>query len=428
MRRYGRSVNRLPPGYRTALLALALLAGLVVPSMWAASQERDGRDYASFYAATRVWVRGGDPYETDQLTALVRDEGVRRKPVYPFFYPPPALPLLSWNLMFGLKAGHMVMAGLNVGALVALGAVLVRWFAAPGWLIVALLVTSSGAVETARLGQVNGLVALLAVVGLWRGRGGLVAVAAVVKMSPALYLVRWLVQRRWRPVIVAVIVATLTLAACVPLVGAEPTRRFFFELLPSMGSGGWNGLDVPLSFRANHSLSGLLHSVFPGPDDQHLSSLTQGLSGAFTLFGVGALAWIGRQERDALGEALVWGGVTGVLVVTPAYTWEHHFVLLLLPMAAVGTALLRGRLPRWSWALFAVVWAVWAWRLPWWREALHAAPQLGWMIRESRLLMQMLLIGLCAWGALRSPLRGARVEGAGPLEGPEPLAEGTTTG
>ena len=94
-RRYGRTVRPSPPGLRTASLALALVAGLVGPGTWAAFQERDGRDYATFYAATRVWAQGGAPYETEQLTALVRDDGVRRKPGYPIFYPPPALPLTA---------------------------------------------------------------------------------------------------------------------------------------------------------------------------------------------------------------------------------------------------------------------------------------------------------------------------------------------
>ena len=88
-------------------------------------------------------------------------------------------------------------------------------------------------------------------------------------------------------------------------------------------------------------------------------------------------------------------------------------VMLLLPMVAVGVALGRGRLPRWTWAVFGLCWAIWAWRLPWWRAAWRSAAPLRPLIEESKLLLPVLLIGLGGWGAARSP--DASVAPGGPL-------------
>lgn len=395
-------MTRLPPKLRLLLPILALVAGLLVPAGLAVSGARDGRDYASFHYAVQLWADGGDPYDQPALTQQARQDG-RKGKVYPFFYPPPALPMLSWTLPLGLRTGHAVMATLNLGALVGLGVLLARWLGAPLWLPLLLLATSSGAVETARLGQVNGLIALLIGLTAWRARGAPVAVAALLKMSPAVLLVRFLAARRWRPLLVGIGVGAGGLALSVGIVGVDLTTRFFGEVLPGLSDGGWNGLDVPLSFRANHSLTGLLNNLFPGPDEATLSAPARLGGRVLALSGYGALAWIGRRRLDPVGEGLLWGALSALVLITPVYTWEHHHVLLLLPMVAVGVALLRGRLPRWAWALFGLCWAIWAWRLPWWRAAWNAAAPLRPLIEESKLLLPLVLMGLGAWGAVRSP-------------------------
>lgn len=395
-------MTRLPPPLRALLLAVALVGGLLIPAGAAVHSARDGRDYASFHYAVRVWAGGGDPYDAAALTQAARGDG-RRGTVYPFFYPPPALPMLGWTLPLGLQAGHRVMAALNLGALLGLGVLLARWLRAPAWLPLLLLASSSGAMETARLGQVNGVLALLVGLGAWRARGGPIAAAALLKMSPAVLLVRFLAARRWRPLRVGLGVGAAGLGASMLVVGPGLFGRFFLEILPGLSDGGWNGLGVPLSFRANHSLPGLLNGLFPGPDEATLSPVARGLGAAASLVGLAGLAWLGRVERDALGEGLLWGALSALVVVTPVYAWEHHHVLLLLPMVAVGVALLRGRLPRWTWGIFGLCWAIWAWRLPWWRAAWQAAAPLRPLIEESKLLLPVLLLGLGAWGAARSP-------------------------
>lgn len=368
---------------------------------------RDGRDYASFHYAARVWSDGGDPYERAALTQAARDDG-RGGTVYPFFYPPPALPMFGWTLPLSLVWGHRLMAVMNLGALVGLGLLLARWLRAPLWLPLLLLACSSGAVETARLGQVNGVIALLVGLGASRGRAAPVAAAALLKMSPAVLLIRFAAARRWRELLVGLGLGAGGLAAALMVVDLALVRRFFLEVLPGLSDGGWNGLGVPLSFRANHSLPGLLNGLFPGPDEATLSATARTLGGGASLVGIAGLGWLGRVERDPLGEALLWGAFSALIVVTPVYAWEHHHVLLLLPMVAVGVALLRGRLPRWGWLVFWLCWAIWSWRLPWWRAAWRSLAPLRPLIEESKLLLPLLLLWLGAWGAARSPAATVR--------------------
>ena len=373
-----------------------------MPAGEAVYRAKDGRDYASFHYAVDAWSHGADPYDPASLTRQARKDG-RKGRVYPFFYPPSALPMLSWTLPLGLQTGHRLMAVLNLAALLGLAAVLVRWLRAPAWLPLLLLATSSGAIETARLGQVNGLVALLIGISAWRGRGGPVAVAALLKMSPAVLLLRFVAARRWRAFALGVGIGVGGLALSAGIVGVELTLTFFRDVLPGLSDGGWNGLGVPLSFRANHSLTGFLNGLFPGPDEETLSTVARLGGRATAVGGFAVLAWIGRRRRDPLGEALLWGAFSALALITPVYAWEHHHVMLLLPMVAVGVALRRGRLPRWAWAVFGLCWAIWAWRLPWWRAAWRAAAPLRPLIEESKLLLPVLLIGLGGWGAARSP-------------------------
>ena len=48
------------------------------------------------------------------------------------------------------------------------------------------------------------VVLLVAMVGLWRRRGSLLAVAAMAKMSPALYLFAWAARKAWRQLLLAI--------------------------------------------------------------------------------------------------------------------------------------------------------------------------------------------------------------------------------
>ena len=179
------------PAFRTSAVGVALLIGLVIPAAYEVWAAADGRDFASFYYAALVWWDGGDPYAVEAVNAAATLDG-RRQRVYPFIYPPPALPFAALWAPLGLRGGHAAMALVNGVALLVAGWRLHRWLAVPLWLPALLLATSSGAIETARLGQVNGIIALLVVLAASRSSGSMLALAAVM----AMLALAWELKRR----------------------------------------------------------------------------------------------------------------------------------------------------------------------------------------------------------------------------------------
>ena len=91
------------------------------------------------------------------------------------------------------------------------------------------------------------------------------------------------------------------------------------------------------------------------------------------------------------------------MTLTPAYAYEHHLVFLLLPLAAVGTGLSTGRLPRWSALLLILLYVGLAIPAPelrrLWRQLPHLAPAL----RQVKLLAGIGLYAACCALVWRSP-------------------------
>ncbi len=255
---------RSRPLLLAVVLVLLYLAIAVAPA-WL-GLFGDTRDFATFYAAVTVWQQGGDPYAFAQL----QEAAPRGTTVYPFFYPPPALPLLAWIGLLPLQAGYRAMFLLNQLALVGVMAVLWRWFRPPAWLLWLSAVTWVPVAWSGRMGQVNVVVLLLLLLGAWRSRGGALALAALIKLSPALLAGRWLADRAWRPVLASIAVYVGAHLLVLPWVGPDLQARFYLDVLPQFASGAYNGLQVPISLPANHSLANLFDQLWPGPGDNQL--------------------------------------------------------------------------------------------------------------------------------------------------------------
>jgi len=216
-------VKRLLP---VLLLLLAALYGVVAlrPAWQAVVSAPHGRDYATYHYATLQALGDGsgtrgDPYDTAALGRLARAEHTRGT-VHPYFYPPPFLLGMLWiappwraplSLAEGYRAWFWIQNACLLGVLIGLW----RWFRAHPLLLGLLAVTFTPIPDNLKMGQANLPVLLLVVWGLAGRSGALVGAAAMAKMSPALYLVGWAAQRRWRPVLVAV--ATALVLSLLPL-------------------------------------------------------------------------------------------------------------------------------------------------------------------------------------------------------------------
>lgn len=396
------------------LVVLGLIGHVVLqalPAWKKVSSGGGGRDFASYYYAAEVALDGGDPYDTEAMSAMAVAEHTR-KSVHPFFYPPPFLFAVAWvgpvSLQMAYQTWFFVNEALLFGGL-ALG---VCAFGVPLWAAALLLWTWSPIPDNAWMGQANLLALVPALAGLAIAEkrpvagGVLVGVAAMLKMSPALFLGWWLLRRNWKAVGAAVGTALALSLAALSMVGFDATLRFYTSVLPGFSKGDYHGLKVPISLEANHSIPDLYNRLFPDPGP-FLSISAQRASTATILLLLALWAW---RARTATRPAAALGALTVLMVATPVYTYEHHLVFLVVAMGtAAGVVAEVGR-ERWRnggragavglWMLMVGTWFFMAWPLPWLREVQAALPAgLRPLCRESKTLAEAGLFGLL-WGLM----------------------------
>lgn len=397
------------PTWSTVVLVLGLVAilGQSFRAGRAVWKNRGARDFATYHYAAQVAAAGESPYDTKALNRAARAEGTRRS-VHPFFYPPPFLGLMAWDQGLSLAAAYRLWFGANLLALLGTLWALRRWLHTPWWILVAVAASLTPIYNALIMGQANQLVLWPAVVGLATHRGIWVAVAAMWKMSPVLYLAGWVARRQWRPTLEAIAAAGLLSVLALAWVPLDIQRHFYLDILPGFSSGEYHGLRVPISLPANHSIPDLFHQLWPGPDNHHLDGRAALASKGVSLALLGIIAFFGRHVRpdDALGQANLAGALTIVMVVTPVYAYEHHLAWLVLPGAAAIHALWVGRLRGRGWWIFTLTaWLLASLQLSWLRTLREVSPPLlSWCVQESKFIGLMgLLVVCCAAAATRVP-------------------------
>ncbi|WP_392543871.1 glycosyltransferase 87 family protein [Oryzobacter telluris] len=211
-----------------------------------------------------------------------------------------------------------------------------------------------------RFGQVNAFIVLLCLMDLREPRPGvlsrvprgvLVGLAMAVKLTPGVFVVHFLVTRRWKEA------ATAVGTAVGVTVGS-------WVLLPQASFAFWGGaLQDPARLgpnagTANQSIRGFLLRL--GPEGLPGTALWLVLVAAVGGFGF----WLARRrylEGDSIGEVAVVGLMACLL--SPV-AWIHHYHWLVVGIfALLGADPLRERFRLWA-ALFVTVF--FTLRLPWW--------------------------------------------------------------
>jgi alpha-1,2-mannosyltransferase len=388
--------------WRRLVLVLGLCGHLVfgfMPAWKKVSSTPGGRDFASYYYAVQVAADGGDPYANRALAQRASADGIRRG-VNPYFYPPPFLLTMSWALPLSLPVAYKCMLFLNEALLFGCVGLCVGAFGVAPWAMALVLAFYSPIPDNAWMGQANLLALLPALAGLAIAPrrpiagGALVGVAAMLKMSPALFLLYWVLRRQWRPIAAAVATAVVLSVAALPLVGIGPTLRFYTEVLPGFSAGDYHGLSVPISLPANHSIPDLFNTWFPGPSDTRLSAAARLGGGLVSVTLLAAWAWRFRRPPRQDPDPLALGALTVLMVVLPAYTYEHHLVFLLLAVGAAATE-------RPGLAVLAAGFFL-GWPLEWLRATQKVLPAaLGPLVRESKFLAEMAFFAILMRGPRR---------------------------
>ncbi len=193
--------------------------------------------------------------------------------------------------------------------------------------------------ETLSFGQINILLMALVMTDLlarrtWLPRGVLIGLAAAIKLTPAVFLLFFLVRRDWRGA-----ATTVTAAACFTLLAfmASPVNSwtYWFDTLSDPGRIGG------LAYTANQSFQGLLVRAVP---EQLVRPLWLLL--AVTTVIVIVLA----MERVRRAAATPGSAVPGLVVLNSfvallasPVSWSHHWVWIIPAVVLLGVGAWRHR-------------------------------------------------------------------------------------
>jgi hypothetical protein len=237
--------------------------------------------------------------------------------------------LLVWNVL------GLAMLGIAVWIVLGPGGLNCQW-----WYCLAGCCVLAGSTPLAAQGaaaQLNPLLVLL-IAASWasqrRGQewvaGGLVGLAAAIKLFPAFLLVYFLAGRRYRAVAAAIGTIVLLHATAVLALGTSDVQHYFQHVVPAVQT--WR------SAWLNCSLAGYWARLFDVTDvgtrewfhaPALANALTYATCGALTA----AVAWSSwransRPRRDLAFAA----AVVAMLLVSPV-TWDHSLLILLVPVA-----------------------------------------------------------------------------------------------
>ena len=196
--------------------------------------------------------------------------------------------------------------------------------------------------QTFGLGQMNGLLVLMmgaAVMATVKehdaAAGGWLALAAALKLSPAVLVLFFVARRRWRGVFGAVLVGGLLAIVMVMFTGSDTLGYFITQVLPNVGRGS--------AAFPNQSLLGALYRLTVPVSVVQSSDAIGDYAGLrlvwlLTVIGLGVIsiwlvarATLNTRSRVAvaLSSFLVLGLLAGSL------TWDHYLLWLGVPISAL---------------------------------------------------------------------------------------------
>ena len=331
----------------------------------------------------------------------------------PFIYPPLSAILFSPLYLLPWHLAKFVLTFLSVLGLVA--TVVVTAYRVYGRrslaLVIGLGVAAAGLVlepvrQTINFGQVNlilmGLVTVDCLMPRTRWpRGLLIGLATAIKLTPAVFVLYFLVRRQYRAAAVSLAsFGGFTLAGFALAPGESLT--YWFDFLPRTDT------TVGVAYAFNQSYQAILHRVLD-------EGLVRSAVWALLVAGTFVLAWIAARRARAAGDDVVaLLAIACWAVLASPISWSHHWVwvapaaVILLRTGHRASALLRGLL-----VLLGLIFVVGPHTfLP----QLHEA-ELQWVWWQHLVGSSYVLVGLGSliWLALRRPSgEPARTEGAVP--------------
>ena len=275
-----------------------------------------------------------------------------------------------------------------------------KWFRISWLYLLVLACTFTPIQNTMVMGQVNVLVVLLLLYALQYHNGIALACAGMIKMSPVYIMFQWMMERRWSVVAYTVIVAMMLSIFSLLFMDFPTQFLFYTDVLPSFSSGNYNGLRVPITLPANHSIPDIWNQIFPGPNDKTLSPIAKQGSGIVSfLLLLGLLTctalWKGEESSKYLSGAFV-----VLFVITPIYTYEHHLAFTIIPILFLLEGFLKEEIKSQSIKyILVVIYFFLAWPLWMLRSLQNENDTWNWLLQESKFFALVLLFFLCIYVA-----------------------------
>ncbi len=341
------------------MLAAALLVFLPVNFLYGAVLTKVGppekNDFTSYYVAAQV-VRQGRPealYYPEPVGSLLAQASVQHpwidaaaasgvpNPNY-YLYPPFfAVALLPLTLL-SYPAAFAMWLTLNVGFLAGALLLYLRSRKGATALTIAACVLFTGAFYPVwhhlKIGQ-SSLLVLLMLTGclalLRRGHDGTAGIvlsgAILLKLTPAILIFFLVLRRRWRAAAAAAAGALLLSAASAAATGWQAQATYYTRMVPLLSAG--------TAFYPNQSFNGFLTRLMGAGDyrradlsvDLQTPRLAAAVAGAaLVAISIFAVARRRREEGEEVEEDGFATLILASLLVSPI-SWEHHYVLALLP-------------------------------------------------------------------------------------------------
>lgn len=377
-------------------------------------------DLEVYRAGGRAWLDGVDLYAQPFPTQIGH--------ALSFTYPPISAVLLSPLAWLPLSAANAVWAVLTlalvVGTLVlVLQLVGVRTRSPQWWWLLAAAFALTARLEPIRstmgYGQVNVLImALVAADCLltrtpWP-RGALVGLVAAIKLTPAVFVLYFLVRKDYRAAATAAASGVLVTALGFVLAPSDSVRYWTTSIFETDRIG-------QLTYGSNQNIQGVLARA--GFEGTTASVLWVLLSLVTVAVGFRAMRQAQRAALPAL--VLVLNGVVGLLI-SPV-SWSHHWVWVMPGLLVLGLVVLatRSRAAAVLGVLGFVVFAIAPqWRLP---HDNTSGVEISWAVWQKAVgngyvWWGAALLVVCAlvadrWGPREhapAPAEGARAAGAAP--------------
>jgi hypothetical protein len=357
-----------------AIVRLGIVAGTAFLAVWAVrafGRNYDFFDLRIYHGAVVWWAERGDLYQF-----------VAPRTMLGFTYPPfAALAMLPMAILSTQAAGWLnAIAALTALALILFAIVgpIADRYSWPRWFAVGIAVPLAGATEPVRetigFGQVNlvlgGLIIADLVALRWRGRATVtratnaraampatipgqradqsplgwlrdawltgafagvgVGLATAVKLTPALFILYFLVTRQWRAAFTAM--GTAVGATLFGYLFAETESTTYFSRVI------WDTNRVGVvDATPNQSLAGLLARAYDSP----ITPTLMWLAFAVLLLAVGlSRAKAAHAEGDELAAFTLVGLTANVIC---PISWTHHFVFLVPAVVILADSALRRR-------------------------------------------------------------------------------------